>query len=88
MIFVAAGLILFSAVGRFIHPTALDGLGLGVAISAAATVINAAVGLVLIRVGRRERSVTLTADGKHLMTDACPHRAAGRRGSRPRTCHG
>ena len=69
MIFVAAGVILFSAVGRFIHPTALDGLGLGVAISAAATVINAAVGLVLIRVGRRERSVTLTADGKHLMTD-------------------
>jgi cation diffusion facilitator family transporter len=69
MIFVAAGVILVSAVRRFIHPAALDSLGLGVAISTAATVINVAVGLLLIRVGRRERSVTLTADGKHLMTD-------------------
>jgi len=69
MIFVAAGVILFSAVRRFIHPVALDSVGIGVAISAAATVINAVVGLVLIRVGRRDRSVTLTADGKHLMTD-------------------
>jgi len=69
MIFVAAGVILYSAVGRFLHPVALDSVGFGVAISAAATVINAVVGLLLIRVGRRDRSVTLTADGKHLMTD-------------------
>ncbi|MCU7729396.1 cation diffusion facilitator family transporter [Actinoplanes sp. KI2] len=69
MIFVAAGVILVNAVRRFIHPVPLDSLGLGVAISGLATVVNAAVGLLLIRVGRRERSVTLTADGKHLMTD-------------------
>jgi cation diffusion facilitator family transporter len=69
MIFVAAAVILVSAVRRFIHPVPLDSVGLGVAISAAATVVNAAVGLLLMRVGRRERSVTLTADGKHLMTD-------------------
>jgi len=69
MIFVAAGVILYSAVGRFMHPMVLDSLGLGVVISAAATVVNAVVGLLLLRVGRRERSATLTADGKHLMTD-------------------
>ena len=69
MIFAAAGVILFSAVGRFIHPVPLDSVGLGAAISAAATVVNAVVGLLLIRVGRRDRSVTLVADGKHLMTD-------------------
>jgi cation diffusion facilitator family transporter len=69
MIFVAAAVILFSAVGRFIHPVALDSVGLGAAISAVATVVNAVVGLLLIRVGRRDRSVTLIADGKHLMTD-------------------
>ncbi|GAB1692636.1 cation diffusion facilitator family transporter [Krasilnikovia sp. M28-CT-15] len=69
MIFVAAGVILVSAVRRFIYPVALESLGLGVAISAVATGLNAVVGLLLIRVGRRERSVTLTADGKHLMTD-------------------
>src|SRR3954469_21929049 len=62
MIFVAAGVILFSAVRRFVHPAPLDSLGLGVAISAAATVVNAVVGRLLIRVGRRERSVTLAAD--------------------------
>jgi cation diffusion facilitator family transporter len=69
MIFAAAGVILASAVLRFIHPAALDSVGIGVAISALATVINGLVGLLLIRVGRRRRSVTLTADGKHLMTD-------------------
>ena len=69
MIFVAAGVILMSAVRRFIHPAALDSVGLGLAISALATVINGAVGWLLIRVGRRRRSATLSADGKHLMTD-------------------
>jgi cation diffusion facilitator family transporter len=34
-----------------------------------ASAINLAVALVLIRVGRQEHSMTLEADGKHLMTD-------------------
>jgi cation diffusion facilitator family transporter len=69
MIFVAAGVILVSAVRRFIQPAPLDSVGLGLAVSAFATLINGAVGWQLIRVGRRHRSATLTADGKHLMTD-------------------
>lgn len=69
MIFVAAALILYSAVDRFLHPVALERLGVGLAVSALATVVNGAVGLTLIRAGRRRRSATLTADGKHLMTD-------------------
>ena len=69
MIFAAAGVILVSAVDRFIHPAPLDSVGLGLAISAVATLVNGVVGWLLIRVGRQRRSATLTADGKHLMTD-------------------
>jgi cation diffusion facilitator family transporter len=69
MIFVAAALILAGAVQRFIHPVALERIGVGLAISTAATAVNGAVGLVLIRAGRAYRSATLAADGKHLITD-------------------
>jgi cation diffusion facilitator family transporter len=69
MIFVAAALILVAAVQRLIEPQELESLGVGLVISLVATAVNGAVGLLLIRVGREHRSATLTADGKHLMTD-------------------
>jgi cation diffusion facilitator family transporter len=69
MIFVAAAVILVSAVQRFLTPVPLERIGLGLAISTVATVLNAGVGMLLIRVGRRRRSATLAADGRHLMTD-------------------
>ncbi len=69
MIFVAAALIIVSAVNRLMHPQELEKLGVGLAITLLATAVNGAVGLLLIRVGRAHRSPTLVADGKHLMTD-------------------
>ena len=69
MIFVAAALIIVSAVQRLLHPQELEKLGIGLAITLVATAINGAVGWLLIRVGRAHRSATLVADGKHLMTD-------------------
>ncbi len=69
MIFVAATAIIWSAVERLMSPAPLVQPGLGLALSTAAAGINLAVGLTLIRVGRRHRSMTLIADGKHLMTD-------------------
>ncbi|MEP7035105.1 MAG: cation diffusion facilitator family transporter [Dermatophilaceae bacterium] len=69
MIFVAAGVILFTSVERFLHPAPLESIGLGLAISTVATGVNWAVGLVLLRAGTAHRSVTLSADGKHLLTD-------------------
>jgi cation diffusion facilitator family transporter len=69
MIFVAAAVILVSAVQRFITPAPLERIGIGLVISAAATALNGVVGMLLIRVGRRRRSATLSADGKHLITD-------------------
>ncbi|CAM3105301.1 cation diffusion facilitator family transporter [Tsukamurella hominis] len=69
MIVVAAVVILVSAVDRLLNPQALEQVGLGLAISVAATVLNGLVGYYLIRVGRRHRSLALQADGKHLLTD-------------------
>lgn len=69
MIFVAAALIIVSAVQRLIHPQPLESLGIGLLISLVATAVNGAVGLLLVRVGRTHRSATLVADGKHLLTD-------------------
>jgi cation diffusion facilitator family transporter len=69
MIFVAAAFILVSSVQRFLHPAALESVGLGLAISTVATAVNLAVGMLLLRAGTAHRSVTLSADGKHLLTD-------------------
>ncbi|OYN97651.1 cation-efflux pump [Enemella evansiae] len=69
MIFVAAGVICVTAVERFINPRPLENVGIGLLVSVVASVINGVVGMILIRAGRRHRSITLTADGKHLMTD-------------------
>ncbi|NYF99435.1 cation diffusion facilitator family transporter [Janibacter cremeus] len=69
MIFVAAGFIVWQAIGRLLDPQPIDQVGLGLAISVVASIINGAVAFVLIRAGRRHRSITLRADGQHLLTD-------------------
>jgi cation diffusion facilitator family transporter len=69
-------LILLAAIGigwtatvRLLAPQPLEQVTTGLIISTAATVINLIVGRILIRAGRRHRSITLEADGRHLMTD-------------------
>ncbi|WP_460744227.1 cation diffusion facilitator family transporter [Mariniluteicoccus endophyticus] len=69
MIFVAAAVILVTSVERFVHPKPLEDVGLGLGISVVASLVNGGVALVLLRAGERHRSLTLTADGRHLMTD-------------------
>lgn len=69
MIFVAAAVILFSSIQRFLNPQALENVGIGLGVSVAASVVNGLVAVVLLRAGARYRSITLTADGKHLLTD-------------------
>ena len=69
LIVLAAAGILFAAVPRLIKPEPLDAPFLGLGISFAASLINLAVAVVLIRQGKRHHSITLEADGKHLMTD-------------------
>src|SRR5699024_5070115 len=68
MIFLAAAVILYTGVERLINPAPLESLGLGMAISVVAAVLNGVVGALLVRAGLRHRSPTLKADGKHLST--------------------
>lgn len=69
LIFIAAGAILWAAIPRLFTPQPLEALGFGLWFSAASTVINLVVALVLRRAGRRLHSVVLEADSAHLMTD-------------------
>ena len=69
LIVLAAAGIIFAAVPRLITPQPLDAPVIGLALTAAASGINLAVGMLLIRIGKREHSITLEADGRHLMTD-------------------
>jgi cation diffusion facilitator family transporter len=69
MIFIAAVIIVASAVRRLLNPQPLSDLGIGLIVAVAASVVNGVVGVILLRAGRRHRSITLTADGKHLWTD-------------------
>lgn len=69
LIVLAAAGILASAIPRLVEPQPIQAPLLGFALSAAASGINLGVGMLLIRVGRREHSIALEADGHHLMTD-------------------
>lgn len=69
MIFVAAIFIIWTALGRLLHPVAIENVGLGLVISLFASAINGWVAIILMRVGRQHSSITLVADGKHLLTD-------------------
>lgn len=69
LILAAAVGIAWVAVARLLDPQPLSDVGVGVAVSAVAAGLNLIVATLLIRVGREQRSITLEADGRHLMTD-------------------
>ncbi|HJV10357.1 MAG TPA: cation diffusion facilitator family transporter [Burkholderiales bacterium] len=69
LIVLAAAGILASAIPRLLEPEPLESPGLGLTLSVAASAINLAVGLLLIRIGRQHHSIALEADGHHLMSD-------------------
>jgi len=69
LIIVASLTILEHAYESWRVPTPLTATGSGLALNAFATALNAVWGTVLLRVGRRNRSPALMADGKHLWTD-------------------
>ena len=58
-----------AAVLRFLEPQPLEQLGIGVTLSALSTAINLGVALLMLHAGRRYRSVTLEANGHHLLSD-------------------
>lgn len=69
LILVAAFSILYSAVPRIFAPKPIENIGPGLLISLSASLINMGAALVLIKNGKRHKSIILEADGKHLLTD-------------------
>ena len=69
LIVIAAFSIIWSAIPRIIHPQPLENVGVGLLVAVGASAINLAVGMILIKNGKKNHSITLEADGKHLMTD-------------------
>ena len=64
----AAGIV-WAALPRLIAPQALDMPFAGLTLTVIASGINYAVAIVLLRAGREHHSITLEADGRHLLTD-------------------
>lgn len=69
MIILAAFSIIWAAIPRVIHPQPLENVGIGLLIAIGASAINLVVALILLKNGQKNNSITLEADGKHLMTD-------------------
>ena len=69
LILIAALSIGVTAVQRLISPKPLEQIGVGLAVSAVASTINLIVGLILLRAGKLNNSITLEANAQHLMTD-------------------
>lgn len=69
LILVAAIAIAATAVERLLAPRPLAQVGLGLAISSAASAVNFGVARVLFRAARQHHSIALEADAHHLMTD-------------------
>jgi cation diffusion facilitator family transporter len=70
LIALAACAIVYEAVQGLVYGQALRQLDLGIGIIAVASLVNLALGLGLVRVGRRTQSLILTADGQHILADA------------------
>ena len=69
LILIAAVWIGVTAWDRLMDPQPLQNVGLGLSMTLVAAALNGGVALVILRAGRRLRSITLRADAQHLLTD-------------------
>jgi len=69
LIVLAAAAIIASSLPRLAEPKPIETPLLGLALGTLAAAFNLAVAMLLIRAGRDNHSLTLEADGHHLMTD-------------------
>jgi cation diffusion facilitator family transporter len=69
LILIAAVWIGVTAWDRLMDPQPLQNVGLGLSITLVAAALNGGVALVVLRAGRKLRSITLRADAQHLLTD-------------------
>jgi cation diffusion facilitator family transporter len=69
LILLAALSIAGAAIQRLIMPRPLEQIGLGIAVSLGASLINLVVARILLIASKRDNSITLEANSQHLMTD-------------------
>jgi cation diffusion facilitator family transporter len=69
LIVIAAVSIGLAAFDRLMSPRPIERVGVGLAVSAMASVVNLLVALILLRAGKQHDSVTLEANAHHLLTD-------------------
>ncbi|MFZ4536265.1 cation diffusion facilitator family transporter [Propionivibrio sp.] len=69
LILLAAVGIGVAAIERLLHPQPLEQLGIGLAVSVVASIVNLLTARILLAAGLKNRSLTLEADARHLMTD-------------------
>ena len=65
----AAVLIVWYSVSELFTGAHVEDVDLGLALTIGAGLVNAALGLYLVRAGKRTRSITLVADGRHVLSD-------------------
>jgi cation diffusion facilitator family transporter len=70
LIIIAAITIIYTSVHDLIFGLTTKSLDIGTLIIAAAGAVNLALGLYLVRKGKQTNSITLIADGKHVLTDS------------------
>ena len=69
LIGVASAAILWAAIDRLLHPQPLEQLGIGLALSLFATVLNGSLAWAMLKKAREKRSIALEGDARHLFTD-------------------
>ena len=70
LIIIAAGTIIWAATDKWMHGLRIERLGTGTLLVLAASLVNALLGAYLVRVGKRNNSLILQANGKHVLTDS------------------
>jgi cation diffusion facilitator family transporter len=70
MIVLAAVFIIYSAIQKWLRGLAIENLGFGTLIVLVASIVNALLGWYLLRTGKRNNSLILEANGKHVLTDS------------------
>lgn len=69
LIMVAGFIIFGKSIYNFIYPQEIHQIDWGLALIALAGAVNFGMGWYLVKMGKQHRSMTLQADGKHLMSD-------------------
>jgi len=68
IVFAAVG-IAYTSIQRLLNPQPLEQVGIGLAVSVIASLVNFGVARVLLAASKQHNSITLEADSHHLMTD-------------------